>query len=674
MKKYITTRHLPAVTLLSGVLGLLLQLFVRLYAIDDKHLLVTEHPSVTLLYILTAGILGIFFLVSRQEKDVGATFPVTTPGLVGVYQTALAVAVQTMRTVSAEPNRFTLIQTVAGIVTVAAFIADDIRRKKGKSFGSLSYGSTSLFILFYTLSQQQSRGLATQPAQIFFPLMACVFLMMGTFYKAYLCVGENALRQYLFFYYGGIFFCMTAIPEDPLFFGLLAVSLLLSPLPKGKPGMFLPKNVRYCLNALKKAGYEAYAVGGCVRDALLGITPNDYDICTSAKPKEIAKVFSRCRLARNGEKHGTIGVILDKNIYEITTFRTEGGYSDSRHPDWVEFVDRLDADLARRDFTVNAMAYSPGAGFVDPFGGRQDLEQRVLRAVGDPNERFTEDALRILRGVRFAARFHLEPEDATYEAMLSLAGNMESLVRERVFAELRGLLPVITAKDLIRYAPVITQVIPELSATVDFQQHSHHHAYDVYTHTAYVVEAVPADPVLRFAALLHDTGKPETFTLDQQGNGHFYGHGAVSAKIADEVLSRLKAPTEFRQQVVTLIEHHMTDILPDKKLLRKRLAQFGEDTLLKLIALQEADFRSKGVAEETDLFTKIRSLLAELQQEASCLSIKDLAIDGNNLMAMGIQPGPQLGDILQSLLEMVLDESLENEKEALLRAAENLRR
>ena len=261
--------------------------------------------------------------------------------------------------------------------------------------------------------------------------------------------------------------------------------------------MYLPQYVTEILDALEAAGFAAYAVGGCVRDAILGLTPQDYDVCTAALPSETEAVFADRRLVLAGKKHGTVGVVTDCGVVEITTFRTEGEYRDNRHPDWVEFVPEIEKDLARRDFTVNAMAYSPKRGFADPFGGREDLEKGILRAVGDPEKRFREDSLRILRGARFAVRYRLAVEEKTESAMVSLAYLMDNLARERVFEELCKLLPLVTASDLKRFAPVITQVIPELAPLVDFDQHSPHHAYDLYTHVSHVVAGVGKDLALR---------------------------------------------------------------------------------------------------------------------------------------------------------------------------------
>jgi tRNA nucleotidyltransferase (CCA-adding enzyme) len=433
--------------------------------------------------------------------------------------------------------------------------------------------------------------------------------------------------------------------------------------------MYLPNYVKACIDSLESAGFSAYAVGGCVRDSLLGLTPHDYDLCTSAVPEQIRQVFAGYRLVLAGEKHGTVTVITEDGPVEITAYRLEGGYEDSRHPTWVKFVTDVEADLSRRDFTVNAMAYSPYRGFADPFGGRQDLQRRCLRAVGDANARFREDALRILRGVRFAVRYALTPDTETEQAMKELAPNMDHLARERVFEELCRLLPLVQAEDLLRFAPILTRAIPELLPMVGFQQHSPYHAYDVYTHTAHVTAAVPAALPLRWAALLHDIGKPGTFYRDDTGRGHFPGHAQLGAEMADGILHRLKAPTALRQQVTGLIRHHMTPMEPDKRILRRRLGKFGIDGTLALLALQQADFCSKGTKEQTDLFASVTELIRQIRQEDACLTLKDLAVNGSDLIALGYTPGPKIRYCLQSLLERVQDETLDNTKEALLEAA-----
>ena len=438
--------------------------------------------------------------------------------------------------------------------------------------------------------------------------------------------------------------------------------------------MYLPQPVLGCIRALEQAGFEAYAVGGCVRDSLLGLTPHDYDLCTNAAPGETASVFVQHTLVRSGEKHGTIGVVVDKQVIEITTFRTEGGYEDSRHPGWVRFVPNVEEDLARRDFTVNAMAYNPSRGYIDPFGGQEDLQKGVLRAVGDPFARFTEDALRILRGVRFGVRFSLIPEPDTLAAMEELSPLMDNLARERVFDELCKLLPLINASQLETYEPILTRVIPPLASCVGFAQHNPHHIYDVYGHTARVVEAVPPRLALRWAALLHDCGKPLCFQRDERGVGHFYGHAGESARLADALLLQLKAPTALRERVVLLVAEHMTPLEPDKRLLRRRLGKFGPEVLKELLCLQKADAVATGTVAELERFSVLSALIEEILSEQACLTVRDLTINGRDLQALGITPGPQMGQCLQWLLEQVQDEHLPNEPQSLLAAAEAYRK
>ena len=431
--------------------------------------------------------------------------------------------------------------------------------------------------------------------------------------------------------------------------------------------MFLPDYVLTCMDALEAAGFQAWAVGGCVRDAVLGLTPNDYDLCTDALPEQTEAVFSRYPLLLNGKKHGTVAVILDKQVVEITTFRTEGDYRDNRHPEWVAFVPEIRQDLARRDFTVNSMAWSPKRGFADPFGGGEDLKNHILRAVGDPEQRFREDSLRILRGARFAVKYRLEPDAATEKAMQDLAPLMDNLARERVWEELCKLLLLADTHDLLRFAPVITQVVPELRPQLNYDQKNHHHIHDLYTHTALVTAAMPRSLPLRWAALLHDTGKPSTRTEDEKGEAHYHGHAQVSAELADAALLRLKASTALREQIMLLIDRHMVWFPTDKKVIRRWISKLGFDLFEDLIRLQRADCLATGTAGEEELahFSEITRLAREIQAEDACLSLKDLALNGHDLMALGYR-GKAIGEALNRLLNLVLDEEVPNEKEALL--------
>lgn len=438
----------------------------------------------------------------------------------------------------------------------------------------------------------------------------------------------------------------------------------------------VPSSVLELMEMLEARGFQAWVVGGCVRDSLLGRPPHDWDMCTDALPQDTARIFQNYPLIRAGEKHGTIAVIAAGQPVEITTFRTEGGYQDHRRPDWVRFETSIEADLSRRDFTVNAMAYCPRRGLADPYGGRKDLTEHILRAVGEPEARFREDGLRILRGVRFAARFALMPVRETLDAMAALAPTLADQARERVFAELCGFLPAARAVDFERFAPVLTAAIPDLAPTVGFQQHNPHHAFDVYTHIAHVVEAVPPTLALRWAALLHDVAKPACFSQDAAGIGHFLGHAHEGAKIARDILDGLRAPHALRDRVVTLIEYH--GITRDvgahagEKTLRRLLRRLGEETLRELLALDRADDGGKGTPAEPGAFDEFEAMLNRILAERPCLSLRDLAVSGRELLALGMTPGPDLGRVLQTLLEEVGDGALPNEAGPLLSRAREL--
>ncbi len=662
-------RHLPVFALPLGIIGFFVRYWLLTGGLDSRELIIPEHPANILSFVLLPTTFGVFYLMLKPLTGKPAhkqLFPKSLLALFGALAAAAGLLITLL--FSTQPT----INYIFGVAAALGVAAGGILQFTKKRPNVFCHGIVALYMMLHLIFQYKQWSAEPELQEYFFPLLACIFVMLTAYHRTCLDNLSGSRKWFAFFNYGSVFLCLTSLySENWLFYlslGLWCFTNGCSLTPCKE--MALPKDVQFCLNKLKDAGFDAYVVGGCVRDSLLGLVPDDYDMCTNAKPEEIAKVFQKQELVRNGEKHGTIGVVLEKKVYEITTFRTEGGYSDSRHPDWVEFVPDLEQDLARRDFTVNAMAYTPDTGYIDLFGGQQDLQQGSLRTVGNPKTRFKEDALRILRGVRFAVRFDLMIEKKTLQAMTELAPLMDKLAKERVFAELCKLLPQINAQQLLQFEPIITQVIPELKPTVDFRQHSPHHAYDVYTHTAYVVEKLPEDLCLRFAGLLHDISKPAVFTQDAEGRGHFYGHAQAGAQAADRVLGALRAPTALRQQVALLIEHHMTPIEADKKLLKRRLRQFGAETLNQLLCLQKADFYSKGVDEQSETdFAAIDRLLKEILAEDACLTVKDLAVSGKDLLALGVAAGPAIGECLEHLLDLVQDEEVPNEHSALLHRA-----
>lgn len=675
MKLFSKSHILPWLSLGAGLLGVCLRLWLYAGGSDEKGLLVTGHPANILLFALTAAVMAVLFLRVRalgHAPGYSHLFPRSVPAAIGNGVAAVAMLLSLPLSLSAT--------TVLGLLAAVSFayLAFCALRHLRPAFWL--HGIITVYFMVYAVGQYRVFSTEPQISVYFFELLAAVFLMLTFYYRSVLDVEEKGRSAYVFCNQAALFFCCVSLVGGTRLFYLAMVVWTATNLcslksvtrhPRSKTGkqMHLPESALFCIRTLENAGHRAYAVGGCVRDDLLGLTPQDYDLCTSATPNQIAEIFSAYPLVRSGEKHGTIGVILAGGVYEITTFRAEGGYTDSRHPDWVEFVSTVEEDLSRRDFTVNAMAYAPEKGFVDPWGGKKDLRDHILRTVGDPTERFTEDPLRILRGIRFAVRYQLTPEPETEKAMVQLAYLMDNLARERVFDELCKLLPLVTAEDLTRFAPILVYAIPELQPTVGFDQHNRHHEYDVFTHTAHVVEAVPPVLPLRWAALLHDVGKVQTFTIDEDGQGHFKGHAKVSAEIADQVLLRLRASNELRQQVVLLIEQHMTPLTVDKKILRRRLGQYGVENVRNLLALQQADFGSKKLSAEDDPFAQVEAVLEEILAEAPCLTSKDLAINGRDILALGIPAGPAIGECMTHLLRQVQDEVLPNTKEALTQAA-----
>ena len=437
--------------------------------------------------------------------------------------------------------------------------------------------------------------------------------------------------------------------------------------------LHLPSDALDILRELNAAGYAAYAVGGCVRDALMGREPKDVDICTSATPEEMKRVFAASHVVETGLKHGTLTVVRRHVPYEVTTFRLDGGYTDHRHPDSVRFVSDVREDLARRDFTVNAMAWNPEEGLVDAFGGQADLAAGLLRCVGDPVTRFTEDALRVMRALRFAAVYGFRIEDKTAEAARKMAPGILEVAAERVRVELAKLLCGPHAGDILRaYADIITLLIPELKPCLGFDQRNPHHRYDVWEHTVRAVENAPATETLRLTMLLHDAGKPETFTVDEDGVGHFYGHAKRSREIAERVAERFRLDNATRDRVLLLVRHHDDFLHSEPKQMLRELNRVGEEAVRQLIEVRRADALATGTVDPAEVSAVCGALLRALEDtlaSQACFSLKQLAVSGRDLIAAGMRPGPALGDTLEALLQAVMDGRVENDREKLLEMA-----
>ena len=438
----------------------------------------------------------------------------------------------------------------------------------------------------------------------------------------------------------------------------------------------LPAPVSFLLSRLRQAGYSAYAVGGCVRDSLLGRSPNDWDLCTSALPEQIQSVFADQRLVNTGLKHGTVTVVLDHVPFEITTYRVDGAYTDHRHPDGVTFVHDVREDLARRDFTVNAMAFSDADGLVDAFGGQQDLRAGLIRCVGEPSLRFEEDALRILRALRFASVFDFAIDPATDEALRRLAPTLRRVAAERIREEFVKLLCGPGAGRILRaYPRVLAEFLPEITPMIGYDQNNHHHLYDLWEHTVRAVENIPPDPVLRVTMLLHDTGKPAVRVTDEAGESHYPGHQAASARLAEAALNRLRFDHETRDRILLLVENHdiplrnaQGDVNVDQRFLLRRLNRFGEENLRALFLIHRADRTATGYStpEREALRCQEREqALDALLAQQPCFQLKDLAVNGRDLIAAGLR-GPEVGQALQRLLEAVMNQEVPNDRASLL--------
>lgn len=422
------------------------------------------------------------------------------------------------------------------------------------------------------------------------------------------------------------------------------------------------------MEMLRTEGYESYIIGGCVRDYLMGREPMDIDITTSAEPEEIKRVFSSFKVVETGIKHGTVTVFIDKAPIEITTYRIDCGYSDGRHPDKVCFTKSLREDAARRDFTMNAMAADADGNIVDYFGGAGDIQNKVIRAVGDPEVRFQEDALRILRALRFSSTLGFEIEEKTKAAAFKCRKLLNHISSERIASELIKLLCGKNAGRVIKeYVEILGVFIPELLPLKAFDQRNPHHRLDLLTHTCKAVDSIEREPVLRLAALLHDIGKVQAFTIDDKGIGHFYGHEGVSARLAENILKRLKLDRGTLEKTARLIKYHGLHIEENERSVKRALGKLSPETFFQLMKLQRADSiaRNSTYNNTVECCNKIERIAVIITEAGECFSKSSLAVNGEDLIRLGMRPGREMGKLLDELLDMVIEGQLENNKQAL---------
>lgn len=469
------------------------------------------------------------------------------------------------------------------------------------------------------------------------------------------------------------------------------------------------------LRRLEEAGFEGYFVGGCVREAIrkeMAQTSDrkvtsggcgeesprevitDTDIATDARPEQVKAVFHDMTVLDTGIKHGTVTVLFpadelrtpegpadDVNMenqggripVEITTYRIDGKYSDGRHPESVQFTSSLEEDLARRDFTVNAIACDRHGKLTDPFGGAADIEARIIRAVGDPEQRFREDGLRIMRALRFAAKLGYDIEPGTSEALSVCKGLLADISAERIYSELCKLVTGERAGDMVRrYTDVLGVVIPELLPMKGFAQNNPYHRYDVLEHCVRAMEAVETMEdnavYMKLAALFHDIGKPETYSEDENGIGHFYGHPSVSCRVCRDIMNRLHADNFTKDRLCRIVKYHDLVFEKDRRLLKRWMNRFGADIMLEILEIKKADNFATGNMEDSlkVKFDEIRQMMEQILDEQQCFSLRDLAVSGRDVIAAGVEPGPEVGCVLKRLLSDVIDEKLPNDKDVLM--------
>lgn len=435
----------------------------------------------------------------------------------------------------------------------------------------------------------------------------------------------------------------------------------------------IPAEIRLILERLRENGHEAYIIGGCVRDSILGNQPKDYDVTTSALPEETERVFRDHRVIETGLKHGTVTVLVNKTPVEITTYRIDSDYSDNRRPDSVTFTKSLEEDTSRRDFTMNAIAVDESGNIKDFHGGIDDINNKIIRCVGDPDKRFSEDALRILRAVRFSSVLAFNIEEKTKAAIFRNKDLLKNISRERIAGEFVKLLCGKNAGKIItEYIDVIGVFIPEALPMKGFDQKNYHHIYDVLEHTAHAVDNAPTEPILRLAAFLHDIGKPSTFTV-KDGIGHFYGHAAVSAQMSRDILNRLKFDNYTKDTVIKLVKLHDGQIAETETAIKRFMNRHSPEIFFMLLQLKRADNLAQAPQyhTRTEMLDRLRLIAEDILGREDCFSLKQLAVNGKDLIEIGYKPGRDIGDCLSFLLDSVITQQTDNDKETLLQLAKN---
>ncbi len=440
----------------------------------------------------------------------------------------------------------------------------------------------------------------------------------------------------------------------------------------------MPENAKGIIDKLRTCGYDAYAVGGCIRDSIMGKIPYDWDICTSALPEEVLEVLGERNIIENGLKHGTVTVHIDGENYEITTFRTDGQYLDNRHPENVTFVRELKEDLSRRDFTMNSLAYNYSEGLIDIFGGRDDINNSIIRCVGDPDKRFGEDALRILRALRFSSQLGFSIEEKTSASIHKNAELLKNISAERIMSEFTKILMGKNVEDvLMNYKDVIAVFIPEIKPMFGFEQHNPHHVYDVWQHTVKSVACVKNERILRLTAFFHDIGKPKTFTVDSGGKGHFHGHPEVSDRMADDILKRLKTDNNTIATVRLLIKLHDLRPKADEKNVRRLMYETGKENYPLLMDIKRADALAQNPemhGYKLEYIAQLENIYKQELEKKSAFNLKTLAVNGRDIINTGVRDGRTIGMILEYLLDRVIDGDIENDKQLLLDKAAEIRK